>query len=311
MDNSPKPENSILRTPRGGADAVSSGDLAAKPLLAISTNDKLVIYWSARVFQKAGTRLAEFQGVDPNTLLLFVNRGKLSVTIDGNPVTAHEGQALVVMPGERCVGTEIHEADLSCQWINFRVMPEGRRSNKSSIPVWRVSFAESPTLVSELLRLITEEFHQDTSWSAPLRSQGSQLTLLALLSRLKPTQPEHLTALDALTVLAERARDYMRANPDKHMDTASVARHLECSPGYLRTAFRRTYGYTPQRFLLDSRMYYARYLLVLTRKAVGQIAVECGYTDHGYFTRVFTRENGVTPTQYRIAHSRQYMTQGI
>lgn len=34
-------------------------------------------------------------------------------------------------------------------------------------------------------------------------------------------------------------------------------------------------------------------------QSIGAIAQECGYTDPGYFARIFKQEHGITPQEWR------------
>jgi AraC-like DNA-binding protein len=44
-------------------------------------------------------------------------------------------------------------------------------------------------------------------------------------------------------------------------------------------------------------------LLAYTTKELAQIALECGYCDQSYFTRVFRRTQACTPGEYRKARA--------
>ena len=55
------------------------------------------------------------------------------------------------------------------------------------------------------------------------------------------------------------------------------------------------------RYILDKRMYMAKYLLSSTDLSVEQVSLDCGFSDSAYFCRLFKKETGFTPTQYRKA----------
>ena len=290
----------------------SSRCSTAENVLNVSLNDKLEIKWGAVISQTRGGRLGEFQ-VDEYSYLLFVNRGKLSLNINDKPFIASEGQALVILPHELCIGTGAHEKPLMCQWLSILVRHSGRPGKKNVIRLPRITNVDDPVMVSELFRQVIEVFHRQQS-SRPdsiVSDKRARLLLMSLLSWLEPVEPKESPASDALTFLAERARDHIRANCFKPYTITEVAEFLECSERYLREAFRRTYGYSPSKFMLNLRMQRARYFLVTTRLTINEVAEECGYSAHRYFDRVFARENGVTPREYRIAYSHQHVAGGI
>jgi AraC-like DNA-binding protein len=80
-----------------------------------------------------------------------------------------------------------------------------------------------------------------------------------------------------------------------------VARAVSLSPGHLTTTVRRRTGRTVQDWIVDRRMVEARRLLAGSTLTMAEIGRRVGYADAGYFTRVFRRVHGVTPTHWRDA----------
>jgi AraC-like DNA-binding protein len=80
-----------------------------------------------------------------------------------------------------------------------------------------------------------------------------------------------------------------------------VARAVSLSPGHLTTRVRRRTGRTVQDWIVDRRMVEARRLLAGSTLTMAEIGRRVGYADAGYFTRVFRRVHGVTPTHWRDA----------
>ena len=70
---------------------------------------------------------------------------------------------------------------------------------------------------------------------------------------------------------------------------------------HLSRSFKKQTGYGPKRYLTMARLSHARELLVITDCAVGDIADKCRFNDVNNFIRVFRREFGITPGQYRVA----------
>lgn len=68
---------------------------------------------------------------------------------------------------------------------------------------------------------------------------------------------------------------------------------------YFSRLFRTSYNQTFLEYLTAYRIDRAVELLQQTDIPVREIAVRVGYTDANYFTKVFKRHLGVTPTEYR------------
>jgi AraC-like DNA-binding protein len=80
-----------------------------------------------------------------------------------------------------------------------------------------------------------------------------------------------------------------------------VARAVSLTPGHLTTVVRRKTGRTVQEWIAERRMAEARRLLVETGLTVEEVGQQAGYSDPGYFARLFRRAHGVTPVGWRRA----------
>ena len=80
-----------------------------------------------------------------------------------------------------------------------------------------------------------------------------------------------------------------------------LAQHVALSEDYLTACFRQELGVTPIAYLNRYRVHQARQLLTTTDKSVTEIALDVGFSDSGYFSRVFRREVGLSPEAYRQA----------
>ncbi|WP_202638295.1 AraC family transcriptional regulator [Bailinhaonella thermotolerans] len=77
------------------------------------------------------------------------------------------------------------------------------------------------------------------------------------------------------------------------------ARRLRMSVAELRESVRRNAGCSPKDYILSIRLTRAKELLTGTDLGVAAIARRVGYPDPAYFTRVFTRRVGISPTVFR------------
>lgn len=92
-------------------------------------------------------------------------------------------------------------------------------------------------------------------------------------------------------------------NEDLTLEQIASSAGLSTS-GCLR-CFRQTLNTSPIQYIKQLRMEKAAQLLLSTKRKVGDIAMECGFSDMSYFTRAFREEKGVTPRQFRQAEMRE------
>lgn len=78
-----------------------------------------------------------------------------------------------------------------------------------------------------------------------------------------------------------------------------LASHVNFSPNHLSMIFSQQTGQTFIKYLTDYRMNKAKELLRCTGKRSSVISAEVGYKDPHYFSYLFKKTQGMTPTQYR------------
>ena len=78
-----------------------------------------------------------------------------------------------------------------------------------------------------------------------------------------------------------------------------LASHVNFSPNHLSMIFSQQTGQTLIKYLTDFRMNKAKELLRCTGKKSSIVSVEVGYKDPHYFSYLFKKTQGMTPTQYR------------
>ena len=76
------------------------------------------------------------------------------------------------------------------------------------------------------------------------------------------------------------------------------------SLGYLSSIFKKATDLTISEYVRQKRMEYAAYLLRNTTLQVQTVALHNGIMDVQYFSKLFKRQIGMTPTEYRLSGKR-------
>lgn len=100
-----------------------------------------------------------------------------------------------------------------------------------------------------------------------------------------------------------RAKEYVHNNyTDEGLSLDRICKVLGVSNSYFSTIFKKKTGKSFIGYLTDYRMDQASRLLIETNNKSYIIAKQVGYADSNYFSYVFKRRFGVSPSRYRTEH---------
>ncbi|MFS2225792.1 HTH-type transcriptional activator RhaR [Pantoea sp. B65] len=91
----------------------------------------------------------------------------------------------------------------------------------------------------------------------------------------------------------------IQADGENPFDLALFCQHNHLSERALKQLFRQQTGMTISHYLRQLQLCRAKYLLRASDCLIGQVAARCGFDDSNYFSVVFTRETGMTPSAWR------------
>lgn len=97
----------------------------------------------------------------------------------------------------------------------------------------------------------------------------------------------------------QKALDFIASNLAARIKIEDVAARLYISPIWLSRLFRTKLGMTFLQYLTQRRMEEAKLLLKHSGLPVQDIAARLGYEDTVYFTKLFKRHAGVSPSKFR------------
>lgn len=96
-----------------------------------------------------------------------------------------------------------------------------------------------------------------------------------------------------------RIIDYINNNFNKNVTLDLVASEVCLSPQYLSKIFKEKYGSTFIEYITNKRLNYAKELLKKGNMNIKEISKIIGYEDPNYFCKVFKKETGTSPKNYR------------
>lgn len=162
---------------------------------------------------------------------------------------------------------------------------------KAAIDLHVVSYVEKPIQIPEVTRAVA------MAVEAVNKARGYDRTFLTELIR-EGIEDAELKGNGGMVV--RNIQEYIATHySDKDLSVKVLADTVYLTPNYLNNLFKKATGYTVGQYLLDIRMEAAMRLLRDPEYRLYQIAAMVGYEDADYFTKVFKKRLGMTPTEYR------------
>ena len=102
----------------------------------------------------------------------------------------------------------------------------------------------------------------------------------------------HDVMKEAITYISEHYAE-------EELSLNTLAAQVNFSPNHLSAIFKQETGQPLIKYLTDFRMDAAKELLRRSSKKSNEIGILVGYKDPHYFSYLFKKTQGITPTQYR------------
>lgn len=101
------------------------------------------------------------------------------------------------------------------------------------------------------------------------------------------------------TVLIERLKKYVEENLDRPLNVNDVAAAFFMNPDYISRQFKAKEGISLKSYIVRQKMDTVQYLLRTTNLPISVIAAKMGYDNFSYFSQVYRKVMGVSPTDER------------
>lgn len=237
---------------------------------------------------------------DDYYVFIFQENGTARMMIDFKEVEANGSGVFCILPGQ------VHHVialsnllvwflavDVSLMNEQFRSVFEESSTQLSLVEISPVMAGRLATCFS-LLADVHEEQHQ----YQVMRSLLDAITGMLAGIFAARVQNEH-DVHSRTTIITRHFKDLLKHSFREMKRPAVYAEALNISPSYLNEAVKLTTGLPVSHWIQEEVMREAKRLLFYTDNTVKQIADDLGFEDHTYFTRVFSRAEGMPPLAFR------------
>ena len=218
----------------------------------------------------------------PYSELIFFLEGKMTLTAAGSNMNASTYDTLVY-PAD-CMhqdGKNLAQiSEIICFWVDIPelaldriiLMHEGKRN------------------IRDLFLMIYEEQHRDPP--NPYLVESAIKLLLMMILRDQSEMPEGEQFLNQII-------QYIDRHYNERITLEQLAQRIHISKSYLTRRFRQFTGETVVTYINKLRLQYARERLINTDLNISEIAWDVGFESPKYFHRVFKKETGLSPAEFR------------
>ena len=231
-------------------------------------------------------------------LIHYILSGRGYYRLNGKTYCLGEDDAFLIRPDE----LTYYEADKKNPWTYTWI---GFQGVKIKSYLERTSLLSSPVFLYEKddrIRLCHEKMFEASHLPSnrDLIMNSILYEYLFLLASKFPR--EQLSPREKQISYVEEVLKYMESNYAQSISIQSLADSLGLNRSYLHRLFKSATGASLLEYLLELRIQKACTLLQETDLAVSIISLSVGYENTLYFSRLFWKKKGVSPSLYRENH---------
>ncbi len=162
----------------------------------------------------------------------------------------------------------------------------------------------------DLSQALESELHNmwaETRGSERCRSTALRLSCMRLLVRLnRSVSADTVVASDrgAESPLLDQVITYVHGHYGERLSLQDVARRFFVSPSTIEHLFSQKLGWSFYRYVTKRRVVEARNQIA-AGVPIQDVSHNCGYPDYSNFYKAFTKETGLSPSQYRRLRQRE------
>lgn len=191
----------------------------------------------------------------------------------------------------------------SLRWCHFYgpSMPAiyAKYCERGGLPVIRSADMACGADVSQYGAILTDIYTLASSsdYIRDMRINGQLNDLLTLLMESSWHREAHTNAPKKMDI--SLVKSFLDEHYSEKHSLESVASHFFIDKHYLARLFKEQYGVTLVTYLQQVRITHAKRMLRFTDKSIEEIGLECGIGELNYFSRVFKKLEGVSPSEFR------------
>ncbi|ELC8434020.1 AraC family transcriptional regulator [Clostridium perfringens] len=233
-----------------------------------------------------------------NAVIHYVTKGYGTFKFNGKVYNLKQGDIFILLKGMQVEYVASIDDPWEYYWIGFSGSNANEYLNRTSITNSCVANCEENSKIPQIILNMCEI----SKTYNPSRSDDILLLkeLYSLLYALIEEFPKPFEYKDKeLHTYIQDALNFINSNYMHSITVQEIADYVNLSRSYLYKMFIKNLGISPQRYLINLRMYKATLLLKSTKLPIGEVANSVGYSDSLLFSKTFSKHFSMSPLNYR------------
>lgn len=236
--------------------------------------------------------------------MIIVKKGQLKLILDGKSFYVNEGESVFISGGVVHGGIP-EECEYYCIVFDLASLFKDVALCSKSVAIFLTN-ADCFTGVYGAERK-QSAIMREILYSMQNRDNGYDLNVIGLLWKLlgafvsEPVISEGEQINKSQRQKLKDVLSYIRKNIDKNITLEELAQVSGMSPRYFCRVFKSITGRTPIEYVNYYRIETASQMLITTGESVTDIALNCGFNDMSYFSKMFKKLKGISPSKFRQA----------
>ena len=226
-----------------------------------------------------------------STCFVVVLSGKVTMTVDDTAYILEPGMLLHVPKGVKLIKKSIERKPVQVAFVYYRIIKE---DSVLSNEHFKLQVENKERLKANIVEL--KKYNEQPVTTATLKCQLLFLTLLD-------------TIIDGVRQHDEKENDYsieeilhfIHEHYQEHLSVTHIADRFKIERRHLAYIFKRYTGMSPLNYLTEYRIRRSKELLRREDYSITKVAELVGFEDNLYFSRIFKKRTGYSPSAYREA----------
>ena len=233
-----------------------------------------------------------------DAVIHYISKGYGTFKINDEVYNLKQGDIFILLKGMNVEYIASMDEPWEYYWIGFSVSKANECLNRTAIiESYAASCKEDSKIPHIILNMceISKTYNPSCSDDILLLKE-----LYSLLYALIEEFPRPFEYKDKeLHAYIQEAINFINSNYMNSITVNEIANHVNLSRSYLYKMFIKNLKISPQKYLINLRMYKATLLLKNTKIPIGEVASKVGYSDSLLFSKTFSRYFSMSPLNYR------------